>query len=374
MDSYKINDHRKDYFDPRKVSFILPSLDIGGAEKVCVKLSEEFQARGIHTEILLIVPSIKLPVLSGVRVRSIGGSKHFPLFLNAFISVCYLAFRFNLRSKREVFISSVRGASIAALFADFLSFKKSGLIVREASLFFPKYWYGKRLHSFVVKYCYSRAKVILAVSETVKEELVESFGCKSKILVINNPIDILQLKDKAKEFTPKSRFDFNFLTVGRLVAEKSYEDLLIAFSKLESNKNFGLTIIGDGQLNFSLKSLADRLGVANKICWLGYQDNPYPWFKTADAFVLTSKSEGFVNVLAEAVALDVPAIISTDCGGGPQELLKGQEQTHIVPVGDIDEISRALNKVLSESVRRIKRNTSEFESSKVIDAYLEAIF
>jgi len=73
----------------------------------------------------------------------------------------------------------------------------------------------------------------------------------------------------------------------------------------------------------------------------GQAGNPYPAFRGADVFALSSRSEGYPNVLLEALALGVP-VVATDCDYGPREILDDGNDGRLVPVGDVDAMADAL--------------------------------
>ena len=75
----------------------------------------------------------------------------------------------------------------------------------------------------------------------------------------------------------------------------------------------GLWIIGDGDLAYDLHELSLHLRIAENVNFLGFQENPYPYFKNADAFILSSRFEGMPNVVLEALSLE-KTIISTSAG------------------------------------------------------------
>ncbi len=104
------------------------------------------------------------------------------------------------------------------------------------------------------------------------------------------------------------------MTVGRLTEAKDYPNLIHAFASLEHKNSIYLAIIGDGELNSSLKELAVSLEVENNIIWLGKQDNIEKWLSACDLFVLSSVWEGFGIVLAEAMACE-RVVIATNVGG-----------------------------------------------------------
>lgn len=328
----------------KRVSFILPSLNSGGAERVCVNLAKGFLAEGIEVEFLLLTPSVQLNVPGEARVVFLSSWKGKKQVLCGVTGLFQLWRRFRRSNSNDVFVSSVRGAVILSLLAVLFTRKRPRLFIREAALYAPKFWYPEFCHRFALKWLYPKSAGVIAVSESIKKELGQAFGYQGDVSVVHNPVDTSEIA-RLSEIAPKtSRFSFTFLAVGRLVEEKGFCYLLEAFSKISFDKSCGLYIVGTGELEAKLRSLVAKFGISDQVVWVGYQSNPYPWFRVADTFVLSSISEGFVNVLAEALALGVPNIVATKCGGGPEELLARHRSAWLVPPGNADELALAMEK------------------------------
>lgn len=101
------------------------------------------------------------------------------------------------------------------------------------------------------------------------------------------------------------------LMVGRLHWQKAHDLLFKAFARLPSDLHqWRLTVMGRGDLEKPLRSLAKRLGIAERIDWLGQVDDPYPYYAAADIFVLPSRHEGMPNALLEAMTCGMAVIVS----------------------------------------------------------------
>jgi glycosyltransferase involved in cell wall biosynthesis len=121
------------------------------------------------------------------------------------------------------------------------------------------------------------------------------------------------------------------VAMGRLQRQKAYDVLLQAFpTVLKAFPGATLAILGEGPLERQLKEQAARLGADQAVSFLGFQENPWPYIKHANLFVLSSRFEGLPNVLLEASALGVP-VVATDCPGGVREIQKSAGQIVLVP-------------------------------------------
>lgn len=356
----------------KKIRFILPSLDSGGAERVCLNLAKGFLEKGVQVEFLLLTPSVQLKLPPGAEVTFLGRNLNRGKWISGIVALFRLWRLFSSAKPAEVFVASVRGAVILSLLASAFTRPSPRLFIREAALYFPKPWYPELFHRFSLRVLYPRATAVIAVSESVKKELVERFGYKKNVSVINNPVDTKNIRELSLKSSHTSRFPFTFLAVGRLVKEKGFFHLLEAFSKVSDDKGCGLYIVGSGELESKLRSRADELQISDQVVWLGYQSNPYPWYQLADTFVLSSINEGFVNVLAEALALGVPSIVATRCGGGPDELLRNHPSSWLVSPGDADELAAAMIKAKEHCRRRsIKTSHPVPDILTITDSYLD---
>ncbi|QOR73360.1 glycosyltransferase [Cruoricaptor ignavus] len=195
---------------------------------------------------------------------------------------------------------------------------------------------------------------ILVISEHIQsdfESLAKNDEERSKIVRIYNPLDTEEILSKSREPRPESQgqeariqtkdfptesgaapLSFSedlvqrtplFLSVGTVFPQKGFDRLLRVHKKLlEEGLPHRIQIVGDGYDFENIKKLRSELGLENSAEMTGFTDNPYPYFKNADYFVLSSRYEGFPTVLFEAITLK-KNIIATDVSGVREMLLDG---------------------------------------------------
>lgn len=171
---------------------------------------------------------------------------------------------------------------------------------------------------------------ILVISEKIKqdfERVATTKEEKDKIVRIYNPLDTEEILSKSKLELKNYNFDKRaktFVSVGTVFPQKGFDRLLKAHKRLlYEGLNHKILILGDGYDFENLKNLKKELGVAGTVTLLGFTDNPYPYFKKADFYILSSRYEGFPTVLFEAITLK-KKIIATDVSGVREMLEEGK--------------------------------------------------
>jgi glycosyltransferase involved in cell wall biosynthesis len=132
------------------------------------------------------------------------------------------------------------------------------------------------------------------------------------------------------------------VTAGRLSHEKGFDLLIEALAQC-GNPRLRLTILGDGPLRRDLENLVSARGLDAQVRFLGFQKNPYPYFKEADAFIMSSRYEGFPNVVIEAMACGTP-VISTPLGP-VKEILSLTGGGTIADAFTAEALAKAINSV-----------------------------
>lgn len=176
------------------------------------------------------------------------------------------------------------------------------------------------------KLLFSRAKLIVAVSRLIANDLQEHYGVSPKnIAVIPNPIDGENIRRLLKEPLPADLeriFQGPVVaTMGRLTRQKGQWHLLRAFCAVKKEvPAANLVILGEGELRGELEELRHDLSLDESVHFLGWQKNPFAFLGRAKLFALSSLWEGLPDALLEAMACGLP-VVSSDCRSGPREIL-----------------------------------------------------
>lgn len=212
-----------------------------------------------------------------------------------------------------------------SFFLPLLKLLKINFIVRETNVLSQQYNYKNPFIKLSYKLFYNLYDSIIAQSKDMADDLIKIWGIKEqKINLINNPIDIENVIKCSKEPTnfslEKNNNKINLAAIGRLNHQKGYDILIQRMNELKPNIPFNLYIIGEGELRPFIEQEIKKLGIESNIHLLGYQKNPYSILKKMDGIILSSRHEGFPNVLLEANALGKP-IFTNKCPGGINEII-----------------------------------------------------
>ena len=254
---------------------------------------------------------------------------------------------------------------ISAFVSPFIPFfSKAKFISRETNVV-SKHVTRKEIRFFYR--FYNNFHQIITQSDDMTNDLIENFKIKKeKIFKINNPVDFdfinekLLISEKPEGFdtefknvlaignlSSRKGFDMEFknvLAIGNLSSRKGFDNLLKVFSFLK-NEKIKLHILGDGADRELLHQMKQDMQLENVI-FHGQQKNPYQYLKFSDLFILSSRYEGFPNVLLEAGACGVYAL-ANDCPGGIREIVEEGINGEISDINEHQQFAEKIKEVLS---------------------------
>jgi glycosyltransferase involved in cell wall biosynthesis len=232
---------------------------------------------------------------------------------------------------------------------------------------------------------YANADAIVTVSKGLAAELSQRANIPlDRIETIYNPVIPKDLRDREAEEVDHPWFGPDqppvILGIGRLGTAKDFSMLIRAFAGVRRERPARLVILGEAR---SEKKTAKRqqelmaeaadLGVADDVSLPGFVQNAFAYMTRASVFALSSRYEGFGNVVAESLACGCP-VVSTDCPSGPAEILDNGKYGSLVPVGDDAAMADAIVRTLQSPPDRdmLRRRGAMFSVDSAVDRY-EAI-
>lgn len=196
--------------------------------------------------------------------------------------------------------------------------KHTKLILRESTSIFLRFKGFKLfLYTTAYKMGYKQADLIICQTDLMKQQLLEALPWLSKndkVVVIPNPVNIDDIKLKANEVID-FKIDHFIVAAGRLIPEKGFDILIEAFNRLV-DKTLKLVILGVGttEEEEKLRNQIHKLNLQERVILYGYVKNVYPIFNKAKLCVVSSRIEGFPNVLLQMMSQN-NNVVSTKCAG-----------------------------------------------------------
>lgn len=331
-----------------RILLVLPSLERGGGERVLLQLAGSFLTAGreVHVAALLGGGPLRTAVPDAVTLHELIDTGDAPRGLAlAWEALPRLASL--IRSvKPHAVLSTMTGTNLLVVLACMRANIRTRLVLREASSLVNT---KSALKRQAMRWLYRRADGLVAVSAGVAQDLRRLGFSDDRIHVIRNPVDVERLRQLASVGLPPAMQDKTpyVVSLGRLTEAKDFPTLLRAYAISALRGSHRLIIVGEGEQRANLENLMGDLGLADRVLLTGAMDNPHGVVAGAAMHVLSSRWEGYPNVLLEALALSVP-VVATDCPHGPREILNGGRYGRLVPVGDAVALASAMDAELKQ--------------------------
>ena len=363
---------------PLRVMHVVVGLGLAGMEKVIVDGLKRFDRKKIISSVCCIIARGSLADKleeSGIRVFELGNGisvldriislKLMKLFKQEKIDIVH--------SYSGVYRDACMGAKLAGIPIN---------IHTDQGKFYPDTQWTRWNHRFFSLF---RDKVV-TVSEELKDFLIDEVGIRpGKIMINYNGVDI---KDHELGIDPLKKrqelgLDGGRLVIGivaRLVPVKDHKTLFLSAKMVfESVPEGVLLVIGDGPLRGDLEDFSQKLGISEKIKFLGLRKDVAELMTICDLFVLSSLSEGTSLTLLEAMATGKP-VVATNVGGNP-ELVEDGVTGLLVPPKNPEKLAEAIIEVLNDKGKREtmgkagrNRVATHFSIEKMVEGYENLYF
>jgi len=355
----------------RKVLFVIPSLQVGGAERVATLLLQHLPRERFTLELALVERSgpflEELP--PDVRVHDLGATR-VRYALPALV-------RLVRRHRPDVLLSHLGYLNLGVMLLRAFLPRKTRVLLQETTNVSTQLAEGsaRRLTALAYRRLYPRADGIVCCSEAMLEDLVRHFEVpRDRLRCIPNAVDESAIERAVKgSASPYSGAGPNVLGVGRLAPEKGYERLIDAFGHF-SREHAGaeLWLLGEGAERERLEAQARAAGVLPRVHFAGFQPAPFPWMRHADVFVQSSRREGMPVAVLEALACGA-RVVAFDCPGGTREVLEGLEGAALVPDGDVGALAGAMARLVGPDSPPRPVLPARFQLGHGLRAYAELL-
>lgn len=347
----------------KKVYFLLPDLSAGGAERVTITIARLLHKEGYDVEFVnlgrsygemlnWIEPEFKMTSLGGSRVLSAIPKLY--SFMKEHQNACYFS------SREHVNVVGLLCAKIT----------RTEMIVRIPNMPNNKLVRGiAGIKAVVIKIINKKmlrtAQWVIAQNNEMRNQLLEFYNLpKDKVVVINNPVDKDFVIRSAKiSVSPYPKEETVFLNICNIAYSKGIDVLIKAWDKVLSKiPSAHLYIVGRNNTEYARNLVHNAMG-KKTVTFLGFQSNPYPYLKYCDCFVLSSRMEGFPNVVLEAMCFNRP-VASTTCVEVIKNIINPGKNGYYCDIEDSDALAEIMVKAVS--LKQIDNCYSLFDKEKLV--------
>ena len=325
-----------------RVTFCVPELDPGGAEKALVRVASGLRERGWMVNVVSLRDAGSL-----TRQLESGGISVTALQCGSFMDIraVFRLRRVLRREQPELLVCFLHQANIVGRLAGWLAGVRnviSGIRVADRRKWVT--WTDRLTRRLTRKY--------VAVSRHVAT--VHAGVCRispEKMTVIHNGVDI---PDRCPTRLRQVNSNSRILFVGRLTKQKQPMHLVRAIAAMPDQLRNQIVVdfIGEGELRRDLERHVITAGLGDRIRFRGYQSNVVEWMQNADVLALPSAWEGLPNVVLEAMANRLP-VVATNVDG-VAEIIQPGVTGWLVPPADVTALAAALSQVLTDEDARQK--------------------
>ncbi|MBD1843499.1 glycosyltransferase [Cyanobacteria bacterium FACHB-63] len=353
-----------------RIAIFVPSLAIGGAQRVALNLAHALADQGFNVDLVLqeAVGAFLRQVEARVRIVNLES----PGIVGRF----YGLKQYFQREQPTVLLSILDNINVAS-FAKHLSGVSTRVIVSlHINLPEPVEDLKTWIKPLLIRYSYRLADGIVAVSHGVAENIASITGIAlQQIHVIPNPITMPSLESNkvSHPWLEPGQLPV-VLGAGRLVKDKDFATLIRAFAIVRQQLPCRLMILGDGEQRPELEALIHQLGIDACVALPGFVENPYPYMAGASVFVLSSLIEAFGNVIVESMAVGTP-VVATNCGSGLTEILEAGKYGRLVAIANPNELAEGILATLRDPLNAelLKQRAKAFAIEQIVHQYVQVL-
>lgn len=363
--------------------FILPSFLVGGAEKNLFNIVKHKIEAGEKVNVIFLTNVGKDAddlwcSLNGVHIYTVDADREFKGVVKLFLAMLMHRHSCRFESYDFAMTSHTHCNAFLSILVGMKLLKVQGQIIHRESTNVFSWFKGAKLKLIkMLYYFYSNRATVVCQSTRMKSELCDAlpFFKKRNVIVLRNPLDSNAIiEDSQENITDTNELNFLekgkvILSIGRLVDEKAFDLLVEAVSLLGAE--FKLAIIGEGNKRDFLLELINKKGMKDRVLLLGHKANPHKYIKYAYMTVVSSRLEGFPNVLHEKMLLS-NRIVSTLCAGGVEDI----PGIITCTANDLNALTMALKACIALSPKEVETNSkhmSAYLAKQTVTGYIKSL-
>lgn len=311
----------------RNYLFVSPTAILGGAERVMFNLMFSLLEDG-HKVIFVCMSRGKQSGWDEL-LKYENFHPHFKEYPSEKTSIFpFIKFIYKISREQDIHLTFSSHTHVNGLLSFLRKIKilnTKYLISRESTVIFDRFFgIWRYIFLFIYKFLYGKQDLLISQTEYMKSQLIKSLRkapCK-KIEVLDNPVNFNYINLKLNE---NNILEYNsnkkiIVGCGRFISLKKFDNLILAFSQMEKRENYILVLIGDGPERSNYEKIVNDNHLNESVIFTGKILNPLSLFAISDIGVISSKIEGFPNVLLEMMAAGTKKIMSTPCSPGVMKL------------------------------------------------------
>jgi len=352
-----------------RILILLPNDTMGGAEQY-LKMVASYH-KGDIIDIFFLNKKLKNSWEDTSALTNLYYSKYSRKYFAVVLFILNLAKSKN-KSYDYIFTSHVYTNGLIGILLGLKLIKTKYFVARESTSIFLRYK-GLKLLSYKIFYRmgYKKVNLLVCQTELMKNQLTSGYPkitALTTIKVIPNPIDISLIASKTHDAINHKLPEKYIVSAGRMIPEKGYDVLISAFARIKLQfKDLKLIILGDGTERNNLEALIRKLNLEEEVLLYGFVQNVYPFFNKATVCVVSSRVEGFPNVLLQMMSQN-SKVVSTTCAGGIED----------IPGIYIAETNNVLNleEAITSSLNSMKNNRplfDEFLQNRDISSFMSKV-
>ncbi len=359
-----------------KILFAISSLSCGGAEKVLTAIANHFSVNGHEISIVTLDCGLDQPFFRlepSINLISMGLQNKSKNIANAIkwngqrVKALH---RLLVKESPDVVVSFLNRTSVLTILAS----QGTGIPVIASERNYPAYTTSNFFWYVLTIIAYLKCKYLVLQTEAFLKDYW--FLPPKKMKVIPNPVfppHVVEAPDLDPIIGPA------ITAIGKLEQQKGFDRLIEAFTHVHVNHpDWKLYLFGKGSQAQALADLVARFGLENDVIFMGQTKTPAYYLRHSVIFVLSSRYEGFPNVLVEAMAVGT-AVIATDCSGAIADIIDDGKNGLIIDNDSIHALAKAMERLIKDKTLRIdlanqaKSVPQKFHSGKIFDRWASII-
>lgn len=357
------------------INIFIAHMGIGGSERVCVNLANEWAAldHEVHIVVLNLDNDINTRLLDKrVQVHELGVSR----LRYAFIPM----YRYIRRHKPQFMF--IFGMEMAVIMNKLKNFRliNTPMIVRILNNVNISLSKEENVSPIVEKYLKNSQKQMKSMDAIVAQcrqmgdmLLDKQVVSEEQLHVIYNPVSKALIEATTslrltREHTGSREITF----IGRIDPQKNVSDLISAYAIVADRlSDVTLRLVGGGIQQEAIEKQVAELGLSDRVIFDGIRQDMEAVYASSDVVVLSSDYEGMPNCLIEAIGCGIP-IVSYDCPIGPAEIVVDGENGYLIKQGDIEALAQGMIDALNRewSVESVKKTCAKFDVSNIAKQYI----